>query len=96
MGFIDFSGVPGGEDYAGSRKTMVLGEEIGMVEDLKSEQRELIEPLLHHYFNGCYSQLDYYVPQLYRIMAQIAGVLVLIAAVILILSGRAGKKKNKK
>ncbi len=85
------SGDPSTEEYiwepytADSRKTMVLGEEIGMVEDLKSEQRKWIEPLLHHYFNGCYSQLDYNVPQLYRIIAQVAAALVLLALVIFIL-----------
>lgn len=79
---------------AESRKTMVLGEEIYMTEDLKTEQRELIEPLLHQYFNGCYSQLDYNVPQLYRIIAQVAAALLLIAAV-LIMAGAVKKRKKK-
>jgi len=93
------SGDPGTEKYpwepytAESRKTMVLGEEIGMTEDLKSEQRELIEPLLHHYFNGCYAQMDYNVPQLYRIIAQAAAALLLIAAVILVISKMIKKHK---
>lgn len=65
---------------ADSRKTMVLGEKIGMTEDLKAEQRALIEPLLHHYFNGCYMQMDLNVPQLYRIIAQIAATLLLFVA----------------
>jgi para-nitrobenzyl esterase len=38
-----------------TRKTMILGEEIKMEEDYKSEQRELIEPLLKYYMNGNYS-----------------------------------------
>ncbi len=95
------SGDPGTDEYkwepytADSRKTMVLGEEIGMTEDLGKERRELIEPLLHHYFNGCYSQLDYNVPQLYRIIAQAAAVLALAAAVIFVLF-RTVKKSMKK
>lgn len=59
---------------------MVLGEKIGMTEDLKVEQRALIEPLLPHYFNGCYMQMDLNVPQLYRIIAQIAATLLLFVA----------------
>ena len=61
---------------------MVLGEETGMTEDLKKEQRELIEPLLDHYFNGCYSQLDYNVPQLYNLIGMVAGIVLIIAGVI--------------
>ncbi|MDO5133037.1 MAG: carboxylesterase family protein [Eubacteriales bacterium] len=81
------SGDPGTEEYAwepyteDKRMTMVLGEEIGMVEDLKKEQREMIEPLLPHYYNGCYSQLDYMVPQLGRIIVQL---LLTVALVIVI------------
>ncbi|MCR5089676.1 MAG: carboxylesterase family protein [Oscillospiraceae bacterium] len=62
---------------AETRKTMVLGEEIGMTSDLKREQRELLEPLLYHYFNGCYAHLDYMVPYTGRILAQLAGTFVL-------------------
>ncbi len=78
------SGNPSTEKYtwepytAESRKTMVLGEEIGMTEDLKGEQRVLIEPLLHYYFNGCYSQLKYMVPQLGRIVGHVLFVLLLV------------------
>lgn len=67
---------------AAGRKTMVLGEEIGMTDDLKPEQRELIEPLLHHYFNGSYSQIDYFVPQLARIAVPIVLVLLLIVTAV--------------
>ena len=78
---------------ADSRKTMVLGEDTGMIEDLKQEQRETIEPLLHHYFNGCYSQLDFFVPQLGRIVGTVLGVpAVVIAAVVLL---RRRKRKTK-
>ncbi len=46
--------------------TMVLGERIYMEEDLKAEQRKMIEPLLDYYFNGCYSQLSLNVPYVYK------------------------------
>ena len=80
-----------------SRKTMVLGKEIGMVEDLKYEQRELIEPLLCHYFNGNYSQIDYNVPELYRIIANIVLILGIISFVIIltvIIVKKRRKRKN--
>ena len=83
---------------AGSRKTMVLGEEIGMTEDLKQEQREMIEPLLHHYFNGCYSQLDLFVPQLGRIVGQILAVILLLGAAVVcfvLIIKRKGKRIHK-
>lgn len=76
------------------RKTMVLGEEIGMTDDLKQEQRKLIEPLLHHYFNGCYSQMDYNVPQLWRIIVQVVATLILIGAFIFVVI-RMIKKRRK-
>ncbi len=61
----------------GTRMTMVLGEDIHMEGDIKKEQRELLEPLLGHYFNGCYSQLTLDVPQVYRIEGQLlAGLLI--------------------
>lgn len=80
------TGDPGTEEYAwepytrSSRKTMVLGEEIGMNEDLKGEERELMEPLMQHYINGCYTQLDYNVPQLWRIIGMILVLLALAAS----------------
>ena len=82
------TGDPGTEEYPwepytrDSRMTMVLGEEIGMTEDLKPEQRELTEPLLHHYFNGCYSQLDLMVPTFWRIIGMTAAAFALVLIVI--------------
>lgn len=80
-----------------SRKTMVLGKEIGMVEDLKHDQRELIEPLLYHYFNGNYSQLDYNVPQLYRIIANLVLMLgiILFVIILIIVIIRKNRKRKK-
>ena len=63
---------------ADKRMTMVLGEEISMTEDLKARERELIEPLLHHYFNGSYAQLNFFVPQLGRIIVQLVMTLLLV------------------
>lgn len=64
-----------------TRMTMVLGEEVRMESDLKGEQRKLVEPLLGHYFNGCYSQLDLMVPHTFRIGGQILATVALLAAV---------------
>ena len=79
-----------------TRKTMVLGSETGMVEDLKGEQRQLVEPLLHHYFNGSSSQLDLNVPQLYRILAQLVATLMLITAGIIIIVKTVKRKRKRK
>ena len=65
-----------------TRMTMVLGEDIRMESDLKADQRKLVEPLLGHYFNGCYSQLDLMVPQTWRIAGQILGTAVLFGAAV--------------
>lgn len=64
------------------RQTMVLGEECYLDSDLKREQRELMEPLLSHYFNGCYAQMSLMVPQTGRILAQFLAVVVLIVLLI--------------
>ena len=80
-----------------TRMTMVLGEDIRMESDLKDEQRTLVEPLLNHYFNGCYSQLDLTVPQVWKIGGQILAVVFLLGAavvcVVLIIKKR--KRSNK-
>ncbi|MBR5620857.1 MAG: carboxylesterase family protein [Clostridia bacterium] len=67
---------------AQARSTLILGEEIRTETDVLRKQRELVEPLLGHYFNGCYSQLDFMVPQVYKIGAQLFGTLVLTAAAV--------------
>jgi len=60
-----------------TRKTMILGEEIKIEEDLKSEQRELIEPLLKYYMNGNFLQMSYDVFQVYKIAGlAISGLLI--------------------
>lgn len=74
------------------RKTMVLGEDIHMENDIKSSQRKEIEPILHHYFNGCYSQLSYNVPHIYRIaVICVVAVVIIITAVVMI--RRKGKRQ---
>jgi len=85
---------PWAEYDTDSRKTMVLGSNIRMESDIKAEQRKMLEPILDHYFNGCYTQLDLNVPQTYRI---IAIALIIIAAIlaIVILSIRSVRRKHK-
>ncbi len=84
------------EQYDSSeRKTMVLGSEIHMENDIKADQRKEIEPLLHHYFNGCYSQLSYNVPQTYRIILQLAAAAAIIIAAVRILARFRDRRKNK-
>ena len=81
-----------------TRMTMVLGEEVHMESGIKDGQRKLIEPLLGHYFNGCYSQLDLMVPHTFRIGGQIlAAILLLITAVVcfILILKRKGRKSNK-
>ena len=56
-----------------TRKTMIIDEKIEMVENLKDEQREILEPLLKYYLNGNFAQMSYNVPQVYRIVLQLIG-----------------------
>jgi hypothetical protein len=44
-----------------------------------------MEPLLHHYFNGCYAHMSFMVPQTARIAAQLVATLVLFVATIIAL-----------
>ena len=76
--------------------TMVLGEDPHMVKDLKEAQRAMLAPLLHHYFNGCYAQLDWLVPQLGRIVCQVLFLLALAAAVIVLIVLTIRKTKRSK
>ncbi|OUM66689.1 hypothetical protein PIROE2DRAFT_68923 [Piromyces sp. E2] len=69
-----------------TRKTMILdyGKDttIKMESDYKKEERQLIEPLLKYYFNGCYSQLSLRVPQFYKIIAQYVATAVLFISLV--------------
>ncbi|MCR4734340.1 MAG: hypothetical protein K5829_04985 [Treponema sp.] len=40
-----------------SCKTMVLGDQIYQTQDLKKDQRELLDPILKYNLNGSYSEL---------------------------------------
>ena len=64
------------------RKTMILGEKTAMVKDLKHGQRILLEKLLHHYLNGCYSQLTFNVPHVRKAAALTGGLIFIIALTI--------------
>ena len=66
---------------AENRRTLAIGEDTHMESDLKGEQRELLEPLLGHYFNGCYTQISLVVPQTGRIILQFIAGILLFAAV---------------
>ena len=78
-----------------TRKTIVLGDDIHMEEDLKKEQRELLEPLLGHYFNGCYTQLSLDVPQVYRIEVQlVSGLIIFIVLITVAIIFRKKHLKN--
>ena len=75
------------EKYNSStRKTMYFDEKIEMGEEYKSEQRELIEPLLKYYFNGNSAEMSYNVPQTYRIAAQFLGAIGIVIASIVFIS----------
>jgi para-nitrobenzyl esterase len=76
------------------RKTMILGEDVHMENDVKSAQRKEIEPILHHYINGCHSKLDLNVPQTYRIAFQLLASLVLGGSAIAWLLRRRKDKKQ--
>ena len=73
---------------AESRQSMILGSHIRPVNDLLSEQKELLDPLLKYRFNGCYAHLDLTVPQAVRIKKWIINAvifLLIIAALIILL-----------
>jgi para-nitrobenzyl esterase len=81
------------------RKTMILGDEIKMVEDYKRVQRLLIEPLLKYYFNGNYQDLSLDVPIFYKILAVLIaiflGIIGIIAGIIYLIVKIVKKKKLK-
>ena len=67
------------------RKIMILDEEIKMEENYKSEQRELIEPLLKYYINANYAQMSFNVPHVYKLAIEFVGILLLIVGLIVML-----------
>ena len=64
---------------------MILDENIHMEEDVKREQRLLIEPLLKYYFNGCYSNLSLNIPQFYKIISQLVGTALIIIIILIVI-----------
>ena len=72
-----------------TRKTMVLGTEVHMTEDLMAKRRSLLEPLLHHYLNGCYTQLSLNIPYIWKMAAKLTGAAA--AGTFLFLKLRGGK-----
>lgn len=102
--WVDFArtGDPSAAGYewtpytAETRATMILGDEIRMGADLKPEQRELIAPLLHHYFNGCYMQLSMNVPHVYLYGAPAILPVMLIAGALIAVKKRGKRKHDEK
>lgn len=61
-------------EYLGSsRKTMILGKECKLVENLLEEQRRLLMPILKYHLKVSYTGLSFRVPQVYKML--IAGLL---------------------
>ena len=77
------------------RETMVLGKAIFLEPDLLGKRREIVTPLLKYYLNGCYTNLSFHVPLIYKIMAAFAAVIGLVPAALLLLFhfARKGWKK---
>ena len=69
-----------------TRKIMVFDEKIEMEENYKSEQRELIEPLLKNYLNGNFAQMSYNVPQVYKIVAQLVATVTIVIGILALIS----------
>lgn len=64
------------------RKVIILDEKIEMTEDLKDEQREILDPLLKYYINGNFAQISFNVPETYKIAAGLIGVLIILIFII--------------
>ncbi|MBR4727781.1 MAG: carboxylesterase family protein [Clostridia bacterium] len=79
---------------ADRRSTLILGDEIRVENDLKAAQRSLIEPLLGHYFNGCYAQLSMNVPQVYFLCALLLAPILAAAGCCLLIRRRRKKKRK--
>lgn len=77
---------------AESKSTMILGEEIEAADDYKADQRRLIEPLLKYGFNGCYSQLSFSVPQVYKMLGVVVGALACVFTVVILLVKKTKRK----
>ena len=76
--------------------TMLLGEKIEAVSNYKGEQAELIEPLLKYGINGCYSQLSFNVPHVYKIAGVALGTILVICGIIVAFVICIKKKLKKK
>lgn len=56
------------EYQSSSRKTMILGKECRVVENLLEEQRRLLTPILKYHIKVSYTGLSFRVPQVYKIL----------------------------
>ena len=67
-----------------NRVSMVIGDKIGTETDLLSQQRVLIEPLLKYGLNGCYTNLDFNVPTVWKVVGIAAALLVALLALLIV------------
>ncbi|ORX82975.1 alpha/beta-hydrolase [Anaeromyces robustus] len=63
------------------KQTMILGEKVEMKSNLLEEQYILIKPLLKYNFNGCYTDLNYNVNYVQKVI--IGSICILLALIIL-------------
>ena len=61
---------------------MVIDEKFEMIEDYKTEQREILEPLVEYYFNADFKRISYNVPIIYKYAAIIIACLSIIILII--------------
>jgi len=92
-------GDPGTEDtpwpeYTTDTRTAMVFDSgnVHTENDIKKDQREKLSPLLKYMLNGCYSQMSYNVPAVYKLIAMAAGALAVLIGIVIILIRRIRKK----
>lgn len=76
-----------------TKKTMILAENVRMEENFKEVQTKVLTPLLKYGFNGCYSQLSFNVPHVYKMVA-LVGIVIIMMVVLFAVVTRKVKKRN--
>ena len=74
---------------------MVLGKDIHTEDDILSQQRQAVEPLLKYHLNGCYTNLDLNIPIVYGYIALAIVILAILIAVPIIVACLVGKSYMK-
>ncbi len=67
------------------RRTLVLGKKIKLESDPLPERREKAFPVLKYYFNGCYTNLSFNVPVIYKVAALLAAIVGFVPTVVLLI-----------